>query len=624
MGSEERLQWTAIGAGVFVYICAIILSRRFGLRGIMEFFLFFSAYILTGYPAFQKIVDYLNKKQYFNETILIVVASAGAMGIGRYIEAVAVILMFSVAGIIEDKAVHRSRKFIRDFIDIRPVTATRKVRGKEVQVDPSELKARNIVIVKPGERVPIDGIVTAGSTTLDTQALTGESMPREAAVGDRVFGGSINLTGLIEIRVTKTYQESTVSRIMKLVEEAAAERNEEKTPVRKFMRWYTPIVTAVAVLIAVVPSLSFAWGHWHEWIYRGLIFLVAACPCGLLVSEPLAFLGGIAAAARHGVIVKGGQFLEYLSQADTFIFDKTGTLTEGTFVITDIEPARPEELSREELLRYAAYAESYSSHPIAQSLLEAYGQPVDKKQVKSVKESAGFGVSATVDGHRVHIGNRRMMKKQKVQYPYVESGGTVIYVVIDKEYAGYLVAEDQIKESAFPVLEWLREKRNAVLVMLTGDRRNVAASVMEALDMDYGYANLLPEEKLERLKEFMELEGDTEKVAFVGDGINDAPVLAQADVGIAMGAFGSDAAVEAADVVLMDDDLEQIPSLVNLSGETLQVVRGNLILACVIKALVLGLCLAGLIELWAALTADLAVMFLSLGNAMSIIRYPVD
>ena len=622
MADEGKKQWIVLGIGIVVYAGAVILSIKYKLRGGLEFALFAEAYLLIGFSVFRRVVANIEQRQYFNENVLIVLATAGAMGVGRYIEADAVLLMFALAGIAENRTVRRSKKFIQDFIDIRPVTAIRKVRGKEVEVDPSELKLRNIVVVKPGEKVPIDGIVTAGATTLDTQALTGETIPRAVGVGDKIYSGSINLTGAVELRVTKTYEDSTVSRIMEMVEAAGQEKVKQVTPVKRFMHIYTPIVTLAAFFIAVVPPLSFAWGHWHEWIYRGLIFLIAACPCGLLISEPLAYLGGIAAAAKHGVIVKGGHFLELLTQSDIFIFDKTGTLTEGVFAVTEVHPEAG--MEAEELLKMAAYAECYSNHPIAKSLQEAYQKPIDKKQIKSVKETAGYGVSATVEGKRVHIGNRRMAEKQKVEYAHVESSGTVLHVVIDKVYAGYIVAEDMIKEEAYSTMEWLQKKFHAVLVMLTGDRVAAARKVARDLDMDYAYANLLPEEKLEHLTEFKQIQGDKEKVVFVGDGINDALVLTEADIGIAMGAFGSDAAIEAADVVLMEDDISKIIDIIKLAKETVQVVRSNLILAFATKAVVLLFCIPGYMGLWTALAADLVVMFVSLLNAISIVKYPVD
>lgn len=621
MTGNVKKQWCIFGAGMVVFGGAAWISYKYRLSGAIEFTLFLVSYLLLSVSVFRRVIVNLQEKKYFSENILIVLATAGAIGVGRYLEGNAVILLFAAAGIIEEMTVRRSKKYIRDFIDIQPVTATRKVRGKEFKVGPSKLKVQNIVVVKPGERVPIDGVITAGATTLDTKALTGETIPQTAVPGDKIYGGSINLTGAIEVKVTRTYQESAVSRIMQMVEEAGKEDIGRKTPVGRFLRFYTPVVTALAFVIALVPPMTFDWGHWHDWIYRGLIFLVAACPSGIMVSEPLAALGGIAAAAKHGVIVKGGHFFDFLTKADIFIFDKTGTLTEGVFEVTEVHP---EDGGKDELLKMAAYAESYSNHPVAKCLLKAYGKPVDRTKIKWVKETAGMGVSATVEGKRVHIGNRKMAEKQGVQYAHVESGGTVLHIVIDQKYAGYIVAEDIIKEEAYDTMKWLRKKANAVLVMLTGDRKAAARQVAVDLDMDYAYAGLLPADKMERLRDFMSLQDENEKVVFVGDGINDAVVLAEADVGIAMGALGSDAAIEAADIVLMEDDLSRMIDILKLARETNQVVKGNLSFALLIKLIVLSLAAGGIMTLWMALAADLVVMFTSLLNSVSIVNYPVD
>ena len=621
MSEDTKKQWIVFGCGVVLFGCATGLSIEYRLHALVAFILFLMAYMLLGFSVFRRVVKNFENRQYFNENVLIVLATAGAIGIGKYIEGCAVILLFALAGIAEDMTVRRSKKYIGDFVDIRPVTAVRKVRGKEFKVDPATLRPLHTVVVKPGERVPVDGVITAGSTTLDVRALTGETIPQTAILGDRVYSGSINLTGAIEIRVTKTYQESTVSQIMQMGEDAGREDLDKKTPVSRFMHYYTPIVVLLGLLIMIVPPLTFAWSHWHDWLYRGMVFLVAACPCGLLISEPLAFLGGIAAAAKHGVIVKGGHFLQYLFESDVFIFDKTGTLTEGVFEVTEVHP---EGITADELLKMAAYAECYSNHPVAKSLLKAYGETIDKKQIRSVKETAGLGIRATVEGRKVYIGNRRMAQKQGVDYAQVESAGTVLHVVIDGKYVGYIIAEDIIKDEAYGTVDWLRNKWNAVVVMLTGDRRAAAAQTAYDLDMDYAYAELLPQQKLEYLKEFMFLQGENEKVAFVGDGINDAMVLSAADVGIAMGALGSDAAIQAADIVLMEDDVSRIIDVIRLSKETTSVVRSNLWLAVLVKVVVLILAACGMMSLWVALAADLVVMFTSLVNAVSVVKYPLD
>ena len=423
------------------------------------------------------------------------------------------------------------------------------------------------------------------------------------------------------MRVLKEYKDSTVARIMHLVEEAGKANAGRKTNMSHFMAKYTVIVIVCVLLIAIVPPTTFAWNHWNEWIYKALVFLVAALPCGLLASEPITFLGGIAAAARHGVIVKGGHYLDLLSKANVFIFDKTGTLTEGRFVITEIYSEIMEE---KELLKLAAHAEFYSNHPVAKSLLEAYGEEIDRKLIQSVKESAGLGVTATVAGKKIHIGNRRMAESQNVDYIYVESAGTVLHVVVDGVYAGYLIAEDKIREDAYSLMDWFRGHMEGVFVMLTGDRKAAAKKVAYELDMDYAYAALLPKGKLERLREFKELQRENETVVYVGDGINDAMVLAEADVGIAMGALGSDVAIEAADIVLLENDITKIIDVIKLAKESVSVIQGNIRLAVFVKIFVLIVAALGFVGMKEVLIADLVIMFVALLNAISIVGYPVE
>lgn len=607
--------------GVILFLISSVLQAKHLIDGFLELLLFIVSYALVGIPVFRRLIKNFENRQYFNENILIILASAGALGIGRYVEGTVIILLFAIVGIAEEMTERHSKKIIKDFIDIQPVMATRKIRGKEFQVEPSKLKINNIVVVKPGEKVPIDGVIIAGQTTLNTQALTGETIPQSAKVGNKIYAGSINLTGAIDVRVLKEYKESTVARIMQHVEEAGKASARGRTNVGEFMKKYTPIVLVCVLLIAIVPPTTFAWGHWEEWIYKALVFLVAACPSGLLASEPIAFLGGIAAAARHGIIIKGGHYLDLLSKANVFIFDKTGTLTEGVFEITEIHP---EEMSEEELLRIAAHAEGYSNHPVAVSLRNAYGKEIDTKLVHSVKENAGLGISAIVEGKKVHIGNRRMAKTQGVQYAYVESAGTVLHVIIDGKYAGYLVAEDKIREDAYSLMKWFRKHITGVYVMLTGDRKAAAKKVAYELDLDYAYAGLMPKDKLDHLKDFMRLQNDNEKVVYVGDGINDAMVLTKADVGIAMGALGSDVAIEAADIVLLENDITKIIDVIKLAKESISVVRGNILLAVVVKTVVLLLAAFGLIGMRKVLIADLVIMFAALLNAISIVMYPVE
>lgn len=613
--------WWLYLAGIVTYIVASVLSMKFIISGGKELALFVLAYSLVGIPVFRRLIYNIENKQYFNENFLIILASAGAVGIGRYIEGTLIILLFAIVGIAEELTERHSKKIIKDFIDIQPEMATRKVRGKEFQVEPSKLKIGHIIVVKPGEKVPVDGEVLSGHTNLNMQALTGESLPQPAKAGSKIYAGSINLTGAIDVRVTKEYKESTVARIMQLVEDAGKESIRGKTNVGDFMKKYTPVVMVLGIVIATVPPTTFAWGEWNEWIYKALVFLVAACPCGLLASEPITFLGGIAAGARHGVIIKGGHYLDLMSKANVFIFDKTGTLTEGVFEITEVHP---EDITEEELLRIAAHAESYSNHPVAVSLREAYGKEIETRSVRAVKELPGLGISAVVEGKRVHIGNRRMAKTQGVEYAYVESGGTVLHVIIDGKYAGYLVAEDKIREDAYSLMGWFRKHLTGVYVMLTGDRKAAAERVADELDLDYAYAGLMPKDKLEHLNDFMKLQADNEKVVYVGDGINDAMVLAKADIGIAMGALGSDVAIEAADIVLLEDDITKIIDVIKLSRESVSVVRGNIIIAVIIKIVVLGLAALGLIGMQEVLISDLVIMVVALLNAVSIAFYPVD
>lgn len=617
----KKKYWWLYLIGIVTFVIASVLSLRHMIDGMLELTLFVIAYSLVGIPVFRRLIFNLQNKQYFNENILIILASAGAVGVGRYMEGTMIILLFAIVGIAEELTERHSKKIIKDFIDIQPEMATRKIKGREFKIEPSKLKINNIIVVKPGEKVPVDGVIVSGHTTLNMQALTGETIPQSAKVGNKIYAGSINLTGAIDVRVLKEYKESTVARIMQLVEEAGKESIRGKTNVGNFMRAYTPIVMICGVLIATIPPTTFAWGEWHDWIYKALVFLVAACPCGLLASEPIAFLGGIAAAARHGVIIKGGIYLDLLSKANVFIFDKTGTLTEGVFEITEIHP---EEMTEEELLKLAAHAEGYSNHPVAVSLRNAYGKDIDTRLIRSVKEISGLGISAVVDGKQVHIGNRRMAKKQEVEYAYVESAGTVLHVIVDGKYAGYLVAEDKIREDAYSLMEWLHKHLAGVYVMLTGDRKAAAKKVAYELELDYAYAGLMPKDKLDHLKDFMKLQNYNEKVVYVGDGINDAMVLTKADVGIAMGALGSDVAIEAADIVLLEDDITKIIDVIKLSRESANVVHGNIILAAIIKIVVLALAALSLIGMQEVLIADLIIMAAALLNAVSIVLYPVD
>lgn len=618
MTKQTKIKMLILAAGVAAYGAAIIVSDRYQMPDDLRLLIFLAAYLLTGIEAFGRFRDNLMKKRFFDENLLIILATVGAFGVGRYIEAVAAMALFEAGVIFEAASVDRTKRMIADMIDIRPEYATRIIRGKEFKVEPSALKLFNRIVIKPGERVPADAMVLTGKTTLDTKALTGEMMPRTAAPGDMIYSGCINLTGVIEAKVLALYEDSTVSRIMDMVEEAQKNRAESESFITTFGRYYSPIIALAALLVMVVPPLTFAPGSDEVWIYRGLVVLIAACPAGLVLSTPVAFLGGIACAARQGILVKGGNYLEDLSKTDTFIFDKTGTLTEGVFQVREVKAVG---MPEEELLKIAAHVESYSNHPIAQSLKAAYKGRYDKTKVARVREDAGYGVSALYDGEWVHIGNRRMAERYQVETDRVKTPGSVLYVIIKRRYAGYIVIADSIREGAGEMMDALKEKYQSVLVMLTGDEKEEAVRVAKELQMDYAYADLMPGDKLELVEEFLNVEDDSEKVACVGDGINDAPVLARADVGIAMGALGSAAAIEAADVVLMDDELPRIIDAIKIAKETMRVVGQNISFAMMIKVIVLALAAVGYISMWGAVSADLGVMLISIMNAAWVVKY---
>lgn len=605
-------------SGIILFVIEnVIVYQKLMLSG-QKFAMFFVAYLIIGFGVFRELSEDIANKKHLDEKILIILATIGAFGVGHYQEAVVVMLLFELGKVCEAMAVDRTKRMIASKINIRPEYATRKIKGKEFQVKPSALKLYNIIIIKPGERVPVDAEVVSGKTTLDTKALTGEALPKTAGVGDLIYSGSINLTGVIEAKVLKTYEESTVSRVMEMVEDAQNHKAESEGFVQKFTKIYTPIITILAFSVMIVPTLTFAYGDWQTWIYRGLVVLVAACPVGLVLSTPVAFLGGIASSARQGILVKGGNYLEDLAKADTFIFDKTGTLTEGVFKVTEIKAIG---ISEEELIKTCAHVESYSHHPIAQSLQAAYKGPYDRKSVRKIHEEPGFGISATYNGVRVHIGNFYMAERYDVPVDRIKSNGTVLYVIIGGRYAGHIIISDEIKEGAQWTLRTLKEAYNAMLVMLTGDSKNSAKRVARELRMDYAYTNLLPEDKLEHVEQFVMGQESQEKVVCVGDGINDAPILARADVGIAMGALGSAAAIEAADIVLMKDELPRIVDAIKIAKETMRVVSQNISYAVAIKFIVLLLAVIGYASMWEAVFADVGVMLIAILNSAWVSKY---
>lgn len=617
---EAKADIIRTGVGALIYIGALIAARKYKLGSNVEIMIFLVAYLIMAYGMIKKIRINLLNGHLFDENLLMIIATVGAFIIGRYAEGVAVVLFFQLGNICEETAVGRSRKSVEGLLDIKPSFANLKDGSEERQVSPEELKIDDVIIVRPGERVPVDGIIIRGNTSVDSQAVTGEAMPDESGYGDMVYSGSINMTGAVEIRVMKTFEDSTVSKVLHLVEEAEEKKAESERFITRFARLYTPFILICAILMAVVMPLTFAKGEWVTWIYRGLIFIVVACPCGLAVSVPIAFFGGIHAAARRGIVVKGSNYLEALSKADTFVFDKTGTLTQGEFEVQDVKAF--DGYSVEEILQISAHIESFSNHPLAQCLMEAYNGPIYKDRVHNLSEIPGCGMSAVYQGRMVYAGNARMMDMKGIEFEEVEASGTVVYIAVERKFAGYIAVTDILKEDAYDTMRCLKKKYQATLVMLTGDTNISGAEAGRELGMDSVYTNMLPEDKIAVMEEMLEVQNDSEKLVYVGDGINDAPVLARADVGIAMGALGSDAAIEAADIVLMEDEPFGIVEVLKISRETMKIVKQNIAFALTIKVIVLGLSAFGFVAMWEAVLADMAVMLLAIINAVWVARYP--
>lgn len=617
---EKRLRQRCIiyFSGVFLYSCAVAAAVQYTISDRYKFMIFLAPYLVMGYGVFRTLSESLLKRRLPADHLMIVLATAGAFGVGRYIEGAFVMFLFELGMIFEAVSVDKTKRSIAEMIDIRPAYAVRKINGIETKVEPAELCVNDMIVIKPGERIPVDAVVTFGITTVDTKALTGEMMPETIRRGDKIYGGCINLSAMIEARVVREYKESTVSRIMDMVEEAQNNKAESETFTTRLSKIYTPVMFICALVLMFVPPMTFSYGNWDMWIYRGLIFMIVACPCALVMSVPIAFLGGIASAARHGIVVKGGNYLENLAKADTFVFDKTGTLTEGVFTVERVKALG---MSEEELMEMVAHIESYSNHPIAKSLVAAYQGKVDRGRVRHMKEIPGYGISASYDGYRVDIGNIRMMEKKKVLIDDDDTTGTLVYVSIGGRYVGHIVIRDMLKEDTKDTLNYLKEKCHAVLVMLTGDTKNSAGVVAEELDIDYTYTNLMPQDKLERLEDFLFLQDDTERLVCVGDGINDAPILSRADVGIAMGNLGSAAAVEAADIILLEDELTKIIDAIRIAKETLHVVSRNISFALVIKFFVLIFAAIGYFGMGEAILAEIVVMFMAIINAGWVVKY---
>ena len=616
MTSRQKKKLIRILISAVLLIALVVLGNRLPDFWYVKAILFFIPYIIIGWDILWKAVRGLFSAQFLDENFLMSIASVGAFIIGEYPEAVAVMLFYQVGTLFEEYAVGRSRKSIAALMDIRPDFAYLERDGEIQEVDPDEVAIGDIIVIRAGEKIPLDGIIIEGETTVDTSALTGESLPRDLVAGDAVVSGTVNLSGRLRVRVTQVFGESTVSKILDLVENASAKKAKTENFISKFARFYTPIVVISALVLAIVPSLI--TGEWSVWVYRALSFLVTSCPCALVISVPLSFFGGIGAASKKGILVKGGNYMEALSRLETVVFDKTGTLTKGTFRVTAVYPAKDTE--KETLLEYAALAESNTHHPIGKSIEEAYAKPIDESRIASVTELAGKGISAVIDGKRVLIGGEKLMRDEKIDHIPVSDIGTAVYVALDGKFLGSLVISDEEKADAKEAISSLRALGVRKTVMLTGDNEAVGKAVATALGLDEVYAGLLPADKVEKVEQLLAEKSEKAVLAFVGDGINDAPVLSRADLGIAMGAMGSDAAVEASDIVLMDDKPSKIASAVHIAKRTMRIVYSNIIFAIAVKILVLLLVAVGLVGMWAAVFADVGVSVLAILNAMRVLK----
>ncbi len=610
-------------------ICATVMLIALSfipVEGMVRFFLYMIPYLTVGYDILKKAALGIYNKQVFDENFLMAIATVGAIiiglaGEGDYTDAVAVMLLYQIGELFQSYAVGRSRRNITDLMDIRPDYANIERDGDIVQVDPDEVAIGSVIIVRPGEKVPIDGMVIEGESTLDTSALTGESVPRDIAAGAEVTSGCINLTGVLKIETKKEFGESTVSKILDLVGSASSRKSRSEDFISKFAKVYTPIVCYSALALAVLPPLVSMLvlgvdANWMNWIYRALTFLVISCPCALVISIPLSFFAGIGGASKEGVLIKGSNYLEALSQVDTIVFDKTGTLTQGVFEVNEVHHSN---MDREQLLDYVAHAESASSHPISQSLQRAYGKALDLNRVSDIQEISGHGIVAKVDGKHVAVGNHKMMLAQQVSFKECHYVGTVIHVAIDGEYAGHIVISDVVKKDSEQAIKQLKKNGVKKTVMLTGDAREVAKQVAVKLHLDEVYSELLPQDKVEKVEALLEGRNAKEKLAFVGDGINDAPVLSRVDIGIAMGAMGSDAAIEAADIVLMDDNPLKIVKAIKISRKCMKIVYQNIIFSIGIKVICLILGALGIANMWLAIFADVGVMVLAVLNAIRVL-----
>lgn len=613
MSKKQKKQIYRILVTVVLYIVAILLP----FEGLPKLVAFLAVYLFIGGDILWVAVQNIRRGQVFDENFLMSVATIGAFCLEQYAEGVAVMLFYQIGEFFESYAVNRSRRSISELMDIRPDYANIMKDGQILRVDPEEVNVNDIILIKPGERIPLDGIVTEGFSTLDTSALTGESMPREVEKGNEVISGCINQTGKIEVMVTKEYGQSTVAKILDLVENSTNKKSKSENFITKFAYYYTPIVVLAAVILAVLPPLI-TGDDFGIWVARALTFLVISCPCALVISVPLSFFGGIGGASKIGVLVKGSNYLEALANSEIVVFDKTGTLTKGSFTVSGLYSNK---ISKDELLEIAAYAENYSTHPISMSVKNAYGKQIDSTRILNVEEVPGRGVKALIDGNIVFAGNSKLMEKENIKIINDSPPGTVVHIAVNGEYLGYILIEDEIKPDSKIAIAELKSSGIRKTVMLTGDSEDVSQKVSKALNIDSAYAGLLPADKVEKVEELMNQKSNKGKLVFVGDGINDAPVLARADIGIAMGGLGSDAAIEAADVVIMTDEPSKIAVAIRISKKTLHIVRQNVIFALGVKAIVLIIGALGFASMWAAVFADVGVSMIAILNAIRILNF---
>ena len=601
----------------FVLFAILFVCEHTGILAPLEgtfllFLIYLVPYLVIGYDIIYKAARNISHGQVFDENFLMMIATFGAFGVGEYSEAVAVMLFYQVGELFQGYAVGKSRQSISDMMDICPEYANIEKDGVLQQVDPEDGEVGSIIVIKPGERIPLDGVIVEGESLIDTAALTGESVPRSAKAGDEIISGCVNGSGTLKVRTTKEFDDSTVAKILELVENASSKKARVENFITRFAKYYTPVVTIGAVILAILPPLILG-GGWAEWIQRACIFLVISCPCALVISVPLGFFGGIGAASQIGVLVKGSNYLEAVAEMDTIVFDKTGTLTKGEFKVTEVQS---EQLSKDELIELAALGEGYSNHPIANSIREAYGKELDLNRVTQTEEVAGHGIKAVIDGKTVLLGNEKLMKAEKIAYTGCKSIGTVVYVACDGVFEGAVVISDTIKDGAKEAIRDMKQVGVRKSVMLTGDRRQTAEAVAAEIGIDEVHAELLPGDKVAQVEALLAAEGEKQKLAFVGDGINDAPVLTRADIGIAMGSMGSDAAIEAADIVLMDDDVTKIASIVKIARKTLSIVKQNIVFALAVKAIVLVMGALGFANMWEAVFADVGVSVIAILNSM--------